>query len=377
MKTLQYIWVLGDRTLRREEGLGYDDPVPFVTLDEFLQCAHLYETFHQTYQLVFNIHPFRFVREIVRPRRFYPGDFTPKPNLLMEELVTVLTPLLNHILGLTLPSFIRGSTMEDLAAGQYSHGFLARTPEAHSTVCQPDWRSLYFPVLPLMSMMDPTGHVTKNLPRTLWVPFSWIPEPQRKALRLKEPKQKRPALVREWGPNEHQIQLRVGQKSCEPKTRLEPVVGPIQFRGQAQLPPDVADLVAKLKISFDRELPILAVRGPTGSERTLVSVVSVEASIARATSRISASPDRSQPSQASGSTPGRHDDGQVRAPQQLIPPIFPVTKATLPAGILQLTPQQMWGVVVNWYAAQNEARLRWAKDNGKNLDEASFSHPLA
>jgi hypothetical protein len=103
-------------------------PIPFFSLSDWLKCAHLYETYHQIHQLVYYIHPGRFVDRILRSKApantVHPAPTVPDRTL--EELILILQPLSQDALGLTLPSFFQGSSMPDLARLEPSWGCLRR-----------------------------------------------------------------------------------------------------------------------------------------------------------------------------------------------------------------------------------------------------------
>ncbi|KAH6650468.1 hypothetical protein F5144DRAFT_625494 [Chaetomium tenue] len=168
-KVLQWIYIASSSTLRLEDDMDGDEaPVPFVSLTDWLRCAHLYEAFHQIHELVYYCHPFRFTEKVLRgeasPARVA-SDFVP-PNPVEEELILVLTPLAVSPFGYALPCFFRGSTMPDFAVLVPKQGFLPRTEANLATTNQPDWRSLFWSHIPLWndSPIKPSG--TQKRPHT-------------------------------------------------------------------------------------------------------------------------------------------------------------------------------------------------------------------
>jgi hypothetical protein len=87
-KTLQCIWIMSQdkMALNGYTKSGIAVPIPFVTLEEWLRCAHLYESFHQ-------IQPLAFYCPAGSPRPFHTGTWVhengclpnPGPQVFLQE----------------------------------------------------------------------------------------------------------------------------------------------------------------------------------------------------------------------------------------------------------------------------------------------------
>jgi hypothetical protein len=312
-------------------------PHPLLSLSDWFKCAHLYETYHQVHQLVYYMHPGRFVDRVLRDKgpanAMHPGPAPTAPDRTLEELILILQPLSQHPLGLTLPSFYQGSPMPDLSKLEPSWGCLRRNGANLAAANQPDWRSLYYPTV---------RHRDINTARELWIPFSWIPKALRKTLHLMEPQTGPEAwdhgYINHYGVSIVTVLDR--RLSCEPTERQGPIIGPSKFAGRGKMSATTLARVDDLLASFATNEPCWAVRSPDGSA-------------------VLGSPD---------SLPGP-------SPRVASPPTFlSGAGVPLPAAMLQLPAAQVAApVCIAWYYRQNSARLEWALENGMSIGQIRVS----
>ena len=325
-----------DLTMRLDARQWEQHPIPFFSLSDWFKCAHLYETYHQVHQLVYYIHPGRFVDRVLRSKppanAVHPAPTVPDRTL--EELILILQPLSQHPLGLTLPSFFQGSPMPDLARLEPSWGCLRQNVANLAAANQPDWRSLYFPVLPI-------AHWETDTARELWIPFSWIPEALRKTLHLTEsapgPEAWHHGYINHCGVS---IATVLDRRSCEPTERQGPIIGPSKFAGRGKMSTSTLGRVDDLLARFAANAPCWAVRGPDGC-----AVLGSSDSLPGPSPRVA-----SPPTSLSGTT------------------------VPLPAAMLQLPAAQVAApVCIAWYNRQTLARLEWALENGMSIDQIRVS----
>ncbi len=120
MATLRWIWIMEDPKIRPDNiterlaaQMGGRD---YISLEDWLRCAHQYEAFHQQHRLVSYIHPRRFVTHVMTQRGILTAEQPePSPNRTLEELVTILRCLVQQPLGMVLPCFHRGSSKSGLS----------------------------------------------------------------------------------------------------------------------------------------------------------------------------------------------------------------------------------------------------------------------
>ena len=272
-KILQWIWLVTHPTMGRESKVPPDKhELEVPPLADWLRVAHLYETWHQINQLAFYLHPFRFVKRFLKSP-LVENRQPPSPDSNLEDVVVLLAPLARSPLGLVLPSAFRGSTMPDLARMEPRWGFLPRTDELLASVNQPDWRSLYFPSLPLWdewACVD--GSKNKgfrvgpaNGTREIWIPSAW--NPRRVVDRIRSGRSaETPAVRSDWLTSTQAVPLITARRVCEgDNTDREVIVGPTQFQGAQPAGEGMTRALESFYESFTKE-PCWALVQPCGSK---------------------------------------------------------------------------------------------------------------
>lgn len=355
-KTLQWIWIAQHENLRRDpiERSHSKVPVPFATLSDWLRCAHLYEAFHQVYQLTFYCHPFRFVESILRnPDGGERQDI--RPDQLLEELILELAPLAAHPVGLALPCFLRGSTMPDLAALQPQWNYLHRTSTNLAAANQPDWRSMYWSQIGLWGahIRDAPGFV--DITRDLSIPFNWIPTKLSEALGLDEPReQKFPhSTTNRVEDGKHTI---LDRHDCEGDPR-PPILGPSQFIGKRRTLPVVTPLIDRLMASFAAGTPMWAIKGPRVPENANIDSITLSGTQMPRISAEDAFPSR------------QHQLPPISPSQPRSCPGMELALKPLPGGIIQLTPKELFAAIRGWLWHQNGMRIQWGLSHGFKLED--------
>ena len=363
-KVMQWIWVVTDKNLR-DDGAG--GAVPFVSLSEWLKCAHLYESFHQAHELTSYLHPFRFVNRMMRehhsPFKNYPDD---TPNYALEELVIILYPLAAVPMGFIIPSSLKGSSMPDLAS-MGETGCLGRDSALLATTNQPDCRSLYWTTTPLwedFARNVELGRNTSNIRRDLGIHFSWVPPPVREKLHLLEDDDQ-PILSTPGKGTHSGCQTVLDVHPHEPTPRLEPLFGPIHLRGKRETHLDSTILVADLQASFAEEQPRWAIRGPEGTNDLAPILKWTVPPSAPAMWVAATLSDQDEPPPM-GRTPR-----PAPARFQGLPPM-PGQPISLPLGMMTamevLSPCQ-----IEWLKIHLGARLEWARARGMTADDMTIS----
>ncbi|KAH6619383.1 hypothetical protein B0J18DRAFT_481841 [Chaetomium sp. MPI-SDFR-AT-0129] len=388
-KVLQWIHVL--KTEDFNEAVGPGSYVKWVSLGDWLRVAHLYESFHHIYRLVFYIHPANFTHHILRGGgNFGSTRLHTKPNHIEQALLALMLPLASQPLGFTLPSFVRGSTMVDLAALSPEHGFLPRTTQNLEAIRQPDWRCLYFPTIPIWDeLFENNARVPElsgpNPPvRELMIPRSWIPENARYPVRDAQP------LFHTWGysgPGTTSVPARVSD-NWPPSTRM---TGPDTFWGRAE-PSEWA--LAWLLYSPKQGKHKWAIRGPPGFELVDIGIPHpASGAIPQTSSDTPAlkTPPIKRPSQDKDSGRLQFEDMQRRGPASQIsrshqprnaqpgaditatstgPEHHRLAPTDTPSQSLQDSLQKACSL---WFFAENSARLNDAVKRKLSITDLKFS----
>jgi len=167
-----------------KEDIKFAEHVP---IGDFLLTYHAYLSWHQTHQVAFFKHPFRWTRQSFDGDKWEVGY-----DEELERLLIIMAPLALFPVGSVLPCSMPGSTQPDITQGT---GYIGSSDDGvRGAMNLPDWRTLYFPSFHMTEEKKTRGSLTSSpMKRNLCIPRCLTPNSL--GVAVEEPTELRPFSV--------------------------------------------------------------------------------------------------------------------------------------------------------------------------------------